>query len=479
MGSGVTLELGHSVIVVVKMLWIPRSEQRIPETLQSPPTLPASSTFSSRFPSWLHRGESRKSCRLHQAPTVRGSVRFWCSLPTADTSSFVPLELRVTAASGSPRYHRIIHINEVVLLDAPAGLLARRAEEGSHVLLRWLPPPGAPMTTHIRYEVDVSAGNRAGGKQRVEVLEGRTECVLSNLRGGTRYTFAVRARMAEPSFSGFWSAWSEPASLLTASDLDPLILTLSLILVLISLLLAVLALLSHRRALKQKIWPGIPSPESEFEGLFTTHKGNFQLWLLQHDGCLWWSPSNSFLEDPPAHLEVLSERCWGVPQAGEPGADDKGPLLEPVGSEHAQDTYLVLDEWLLPRSPCSEDLSGSGDSVDPGTMDEGSEASSCPSDLAAKPRPEGTSPSSFEYTILDPNSQRLCPRALPPELPPTPPHLKCLYLVVSDSGISTDYSSGGSQGVHGDSSGGPYSHPYENSLVPDPEPLHPSYMACS
>lgn len=167
--------------------------------------------------SYQLEGESRKSCRLHQAPTVRGSVRFWCSLPTADTSSFVPLELQVTEASGSPRYHRIIHINEVVLLDAPAGLLARRAEEGSHVVLRWLPPPGAPMTTHIRYEVDVSAGNRAGGTQRVEVLEGRTECVLSNLRGGTRYTFAVRARMAEPSFSGFWSAWSEPASLLTAS----------------------------------------------------------------------------------------------------------------------------------------------------------------------------------------------------------------------------------------------------------------------
>lgn len=429
--------------------------------------------------SYQLEGESRKSCRLHQAPTVRGSVRFWCSLPTADTSSFVPLELQVTEASGSPRYHRVIHINEVVLLDAPAGLLARRAEEGSHVVLRWLPPPGAPMTTHIRYEVDVSAGNRAGGTQRVEVLEGRTECVLSNLRGGTRYTFAVRARMAEPSFSGFWSAWSEPASLLTASDLDPLILTLSLILVLISLLLTVLALLSHRRALRQKIWPGIPSPENEFEGLFTTHKGNFQLWLLQRDGCLWWSPSSPFPEDPPAHLEVLSERRWGVTQAGDAGAEDKGPLLEPVGSERAQDTYLVLDEWLLPRCPCSENLSGPGDSVDPATMDEGSETSSCPSDLASKPRPEGTSPSSFEYTILDPSSQLLCPRALPPELPPTPPHLKYLYLVVSDSGISTDYSSGGSQGVHGDSSDGPYSHPYENSLVPDTEPLRPSYVACS
>lgn len=31
------------------------------------------------------------------------------------------------------------------------------------------------------------------------------------------------------------------------------------------------------RTLRQKIWPGIPSPESEFEGLFTTHKGNFQV----------------------------------------------------------------------------------------------------------------------------------------------------------------------------------------------------------
>ncbi|XP_010633354.1 erythropoietin receptor [Fukomys damarensis] len=263
--------------------------------------------------SYQLEGEPWKPCHLHQAPTALGAVRFWCSLPTADTSSFVPLELRVTeVSSGSPRYHRVIHINEVVLLDAPTGLQARRAEEGGQVMLRWLPPPGAPMTTHIRYEVDVSAGSSAGGAQRVEILEGRTECALSNLRGATRYTFAVRARMAEPSFSGFWSAWSEPASLLTASDLDPLILTLSLILVLIVLLLAVLALLSHRRSLKQKIWPGIPSPESEFEGLFTTHKGNFQLWLSQQDGCVWWSPCAPFPEDPPARLEVLSGDSQGA-----------------------------------------------------------------------------------------------------------------------------------------------------------------------
>ncbi|XP_036315643.1 erythropoietin receptor [Pipistrellus kuhlii] len=428
--------------------------------------------------SYQLEGEQWKPCRLHQAPAARGAVRFWCSLPTADTSSFVPLELRVTAAaSGAPRYRRVIQINEVVLLDPPAGLEARRADEGGHVVLRWLPPPGAPMASLIRYEVNISAGGAAGSARKVEILDGRTECVLSNLRRGTRYTFAVRARMAEPSFDGFWSAWSEPASLLTASDLDPLILTLSLILVLILLLLAVFALLSHRRTLKQKIWPGIPSPESEFEGLFTTHKGNFQLWLYQKDGCLWWSPCTPFAEDPPAPLEVLSERCWGVTPLVEPRTDDEGPLLQPVDGERAQDTYLVLDRWLLPRSPPSEDPPQSGGGLDIAATDEGSEASSCSSVLALKP--EGASAASFEYTILDPSSQLLRPRALPPELPPTPPHLKYLYLVVSDSGISTDYSSGGFQGVKGDSSNGPYSNPYENNLVPAPEPSPPSYVACS
>ncbi|XP_045847293.1 erythropoietin receptor [Meles meles] len=425
-------------------------------------------------------GEPWKPCSLHQAPTARGAVRFWCSLPTADTSSFVPLELRVTAvSSGAPRYRRIIHINEVVLLDPPAGLLARRADEGGHVVLRWLPPPGAPVASLIRYEVNISSGNIAAGAQKVEILDGRTECVLSNLRGGTRYTFLVRARMAEPSFGGFWSAWSEPASLLTVSDLDPLILTLSLILVLILLLLAVLALLSHRRALKQKIWPGIPSPESEFEGLFTTHKGNFQLWLYQNEGCLWWSPCAPFAEDPPAPLEVLSERCWGATQTVEPGAEDEGPLLEPVGSEHTQDTYLVLDKWLLPRNPPTEDLPRPDGGLDMVAMDKGSEASSYSSALSLKPGPEGASGTSFEYTILDPSSQLLRPRALPPELPPTPPHIKYLYLMVSDSGISTDYSSGGSQGAQGDSSNGPFSNPYENSLSPALEPSPPSYVACS
>lgn len=57
---------------------------------------------------------------------ARGAVRFWCSLPTADTSSFVPLELRVTeASSGAPRYSRVIQINEVGKFAGNAGVVRR------------------------------------------------------------------------------------------------------------------------------------------------------------------------------------------------------------------------------------------------------------------------------------------------------------------------------------------------------------------
>lgn len=54
-----------------------------------------------------------------------------------------------------------------MLLDPPARLVARRADEGGHVVLRWLPPPGAPMASLIRYEVNISAENAAGSAQRV------------------------------------------------------------------------------------------------------------------------------------------------------------------------------------------------------------------------------------------------------------------------------------------------------------------------
>ncbi|XP_072458383.1 erythropoietin receptor [Notamacropus eugenii] len=437
-----------------------------------------------------------KPCMLKVVWTGRGTIRYTCPFPLSDASSFIPLELKVMATPNGTELRRTIYINEVVFLDPPSGLTVQQTETPSQVVLHWLPPPLAQVTKDIHYEVKYS---EAAGttEQRMDIQEGRTDCVIANLRGHTHYTFTVRAKMAEPSYSGYWSSWSQPVTVLIAGELDPLILGMSVMLTTILLLLAILGLVSQRRFLKQMFWPGIPSPEHGYEGLFTIHRGDFQRWLGQSNACLWWGPLGTYLEEQPARLEVLSERCWVVP--AEP-AQEEEPLLVAEArrlAQGAKDDYLMLDTRLLPHSPAagpqvlgSSSLQDSGSSASRAREAEGDPAmetdaksgsSSMASILALEPeQEEQVSASNFEYTILDPSSQLLCPRASPPSPPPRPPDLKYLYLMVSDSGISADYSSGGSQGALGSSPESPYTNLYENSLLqPSPEPLPPSYVACS
>uniref|UniRef100_A0A6I8N0Q0 Erythropoietin receptor n=1 Tax=Ornithorhynchus anatinus TaxID=9258 RepID=A0A6I8N0Q0_ORNAN len=391
-------------------------------------------------------GEPRKECRLKVTKTARNTVRYTCNFPVADTSCFTPLALSITTGKPNSEVHnRTVFINQVVFLDPPSNLTVRKTEKPGQVHLRWLPPNIPHMTRDIRYEVNFSAVG--ADMQKVDILEGRTECLIVNLRGQTRYRFAVRAKLDDLSYNGYWSAWSEPATVLTASDLDPLILTLSLILLFILLLLAMMALFSHRRFLKKKIWPGIPSPEHEFEGLFTIHKGNFQLWLGQRNAYLWWGHRFAYLEDQPTLLEVLSELPWAS------GSRLSGELLS-----ETKDDYLVLDEHLLPQSP------GGGK----GEEEEGKLRSPSIASALEPGQEERASASSFEYTVVDPSSKILSPRARLPS--PAQAELKYMYLVVSDSGISADSSSGTSPD-------GPYSNLYENSCTLGPFPTN--YVTCS
>ncbi|KAM9099330.1 erythropoietin receptor isoform X2 [Sarcophilus harrisii] len=428
-----------------------------------------------------------KPCVLKVVWTGRGTVRYTCPFPLSDASSFIPLELKVTATPNGTELRRTIYINEVVFLDPPSGLTVQRTETPNQVALHWLPPPMAQLTKDIHYEVKYweAAGT---SEQRMDVREGRTGCVIANLRGHTRYTFAVRAKMAEPSYSGYWSSWSQPVTVLIASELDPLILGMSAILTVILLLLVLVGLLSQRRFLKQMLWPGVPSPEHGFQDLFTIHRGNFQLWLEESNACLWWGPLSTYLEKPPARLEVLSEHCRAAP--AEPAREEE-PLLGPEAcwlAQGAKDDYLVLDTKLLPHSPAAgppgrgplglQALAGRAPEAQ---GEPAGEAGARSGALVPEPeQEERASASNFEYTVLDAGSQLLCPRVSLPARPPGPPDLKYLYLVVSDSGISADYSSGASQGTPGSSPEGPYTNLYENSLLqPSPEPLPPSYVTCS
>uniref|UniRef100_A0A8D0L9X5 Erythropoietin receptor n=1 Tax=Sphenodon punctatus TaxID=8508 RepID=A0A8D0L9X5_SPHPU len=373
-------------------------------------------------------GEPEQMCHLNVTQTPWNTTRYSCVFPVRDTPSFTHIGIKIFAAPhpNITLYSRTVTVNELVILDPPSNLSAHPTETPGQLHVRWAAPRISHLDTSILYEVAFAAAGAEA--QRVEINnKGRTECLITNLRGQTRYSLAVRARPDGVSYNGYWSAWSQRVTVVTPSDLDPLILTLSFILVLIILLLAFITLMTHRRFLKKKIWPAIPSPEREFDGLFTIYKGNFQLWLGQRYTYLWWGQTPLYREEQPSLLEILAE----TPKPE--GAPALPPKSHGPAEDHpASDDYLVLDEDLIPCSPGgdSSPLLPDGGGA-PGTPAAAGETSS-----SSCGTPEPSRASSFEYTVFDPSSESLSPRSRPADAP----QLKYTYVMVSDSGISTDYS---------------------------------------
>ncbi|XP_053907833.1 erythropoietin receptor [Cuculus canorus] len=246
-------------------------------------------------------GDPWQLCPLAVAPRGGNGSRYWCSLPPNATIAFVPLELRVLPPPPAPPlYQRTLYLDQVVLLGPPQNVSAVPEGARGGLCVRWQPPPSPYLESSLAYEVTLQA---AGGPPRtVGVPPGRREQRVGALPGSTRFLARVRARPDGLSYSGFWSAWSGAATAATGPDVDPVTLGLSCLLAALLLGLGVLGLLGHRRALQEKLWPPVPGPEREFEGLFSAYGGNFQLWLCQGVGAPWAPPE---LDELPSAVEEV------------------------------------------------------------------------------------------------------------------------------------------------------------------------------
>ncbi|XP_033029414.1 erythropoietin receptor [Lacerta agilis] len=405
--------------------------------------------------------DSLKWCNLTVEYTPRNTTRYTCFFPRQDVSAFSPLEIKVFDGRSpqSTLYNRTIFVEKLLFLDPPSNLAVQLLEPPGQLNVSWQPPIQY-MDNSIRYEMAIF--HKGSIVQRVEISNGQTY-YLRNLKGGTRYTLAVRAKPNGVSFDGFWSGWSQTASAMIPSELDPLILTLSVVLVLIVLLLAFLTLMFNRRFLKKKIWPAIPTPEHEFKDLFTIYKGNFQLWLGHQSTYLWWSQNSPYLEEQPFLVEILSE-CDVRKADGPPVPPLLPPKARGVGEpprnpEASQDDYLILDEDLV---PCC--LGGDGSLHLLGIDSSGGTDLALDAGVGTPDNSQASS--SFEYTVFDPSS-----KSLSPQHRQTEPQLKSSYQMVSDSGISADYSLV-------DSNTGQMSL-YTNLCDGGPQPFLPTYIVCS
>ncbi|MBN3282357.1 EPOR protein, partial [Polyodon spathula] len=324
------------------------------ETL--PPEGLPNRTFDYRYES-----EDSGVCNLTVQKLASNQSRFLCEFPEAILFAQLDVTVRVNDLI---LHHRSLSADQVyfpsmpqgcvliaVLLDPPMNLSVRQTGKPGQLHMKWLPPSLKYMDDSIIYEVGFSV---AGSELRkTEVIKGgRTDCVLMKLKPLTRYVVSVRAKPDGITYNGYWSAWSEPVTAETPTDLDPLILALSLILLLIMTVLFVTVFLSHRRFLLKKMWPRIPSPEGTFGGLFTVHRGNFQtLFATSESSIRSGISSDSERQSPVERTSSGSSFDYAV-------YDPSGDLLFP--SKHQSYPYLRVAD--------------SGISVDYSPMGSGSSA---------------------------------------------------------------------------------------------------------
>ncbi|XP_036390785.1 erythropoietin receptor [Megalops cyprinoides] len=458
---------------------------------------------------YTYQYEKTTDCVVTAQPTGGSKARYFCKL--SKVQHFVPLDLHVYR--GGQRIHnRSLFVEHVFLLDPPANLTVNWTGKQGQLRLSWLPPPLKYMDNSMIYEISYVIAGRQMGK--LEVVQANTEITLRGLQPGTRYEVRARVKPDGVTYDGYWSAWTSLVSRETPQrDMDPLILTLCLVISFILILLSLSMLLSHRRFLLKKMWPLIPNPENKFEGLFTVYGGDFQAWLVHSSGGLWWRPGFFYVEELPAPLEVLSEGSLGpavssrtVPSRalaalGEEREDEQegmgkaDPALTDRWNPQPQGQWLFDQLWPLHQHSLPPFDSGPLESKDTyvtlnqGSQPEGGEGplddvseESLPlqvlfatpgtpvsqSDLGSLRHSSGSgrlsSQSSFEYAH----------NTWPPK------SSSYAYLAIADSGIYMDYSpmSSARTGVVG--TGGIYTNEYENDIHPHklPHPGQPIHSEC-
>ncbi|XP_067877223.1 erythropoietin receptor [Heterodontus francisci] len=430
----------------------------------------------------------KKECPLSMQRIGSNMTRYTCTLPMMAVSLFAPLDIEISRNSSVIMSRKDIYINSLVVLDPPSNVTVQRTGKPGQLHVKWLAPQLKYLENSLIYEVNFSSVG--SNVQKVETIKGKTECIILNLKAHTEYLVSIRVKPDGVSIDGYWTVWSKSVSAVTDSDLDPLILSLSLVLILIIMLLFLTILMTHRRIIKEKIWPLVPSPENMFDGLFTVYRGNFQEWLGRSSAQIWWNLQFFSTDEPATALEILSEvktfppgsvKVWhkDIFLAGQSLLDTGSDALKlqqqtdegksPVRAQVAPDNreaYIVLNHNFLSGSSFLADacsFTHSGNDVSEEEMPlhllfessrmsfqvakssaEGEENSSQHASVSSQSSLssgiEQGSPvalTDFDYAKYGPSGQllSLSPLRLKLENDTNYP-----YLLMSDSGVSADYS---------------------------------------
>ncbi|XP_068130347.1 erythropoietin receptor [Hyperolius riggenbachi] len=416
-----------------------------------------------------------KTCNVTMLRTSRESWWYICQFPEEDVSifGFDPFVIVVQDRhTNTTLYRREFRVEHIVYRDPvekikvteqsyPQGLLITLKGEEKDSILK------DNFMYQVHYTSEKEEKSRTFSKNEVNTEGGHVKLFFHNLTRDAEYIIHVRQKPDTP-FDGYWSEWPV-TTFYMSKGIDETHIILFVFAGIAGLIVVCLLAVFQARFLKRKVWPDIPTPEHHFKELYTTHKGDFKMWLGHTDSYLMWISRNIFHEGPITTLEVLSE----LPNAN-PSFMPPVPLL-------SKDSYVILDENILPQFPAwmipprqaglQRDQSGPADgppeektaSREGGLQDtEGSSQAS----LEVKELTTGEEPpvdnigvtslnglpgcttilredslnseegkqspaSSFDYTVLETCDGLLSPRTR--SIPPRQP-LKYAYLLMSDNG---------------------------------------------
>ncbi|KAM4038914.1 erythropoietin receptor isoform 2-T2 [Anomaloglossus baeobatrachus] len=280
-----------------------------------------------------------ETCKLRTVAATNGTWWHVCQFPPDNVGflSLDPHHITVTDNWENSSFSRNCKTEEIAYLHPIVNITVKQQFRPLGVVITFMEPNIPMLSNSLMYEVKYTEDESNVQKTKTFQEVGQQGCVqlfLHDVIIGAEYTLSVRAK-ANVHFDGYWSQWAEVIHVKISYDV--LYIILFVICGLVLVITIILIVVYQRRFLKKKVWPNIPSPEHHFKELYTTHKGNFKLWLDQTDSYLMWISKNIFHEGPISTLEVLSEL----------------PMPPPLSSAQlpSKDSYVTIDKTFLPQFP--------------------------------------------------------------------------------------------------------------------------------
>ncbi|CAM4625561.1 unnamed protein product [Leuciscus chuanchicus] len=245
---------------------------------------------------------------------------------------------------GRTFYEETFRMNSSIKTRPPGDLKAK-PEEG-RLCLTW-DPPFLKISQYLKYQIRYQRKGDSEWKDFTALSSKTSTCL--DVHRGSQYTIQVRAQPNGSVYSGHWSDWSKPLTVLLPSDKE----WIFIVCILVALLIIASAMISffsrYFRKVKKSLWPSVPNLNKVLESFLADISGSH------------WEPTFNIkqCDDDTATsvVEILPEReatvkprrkstCLSPSECGLLSGEKNGENFR-EDLEMAQD-YVILNNDKIP-----------------------------------------------------------------------------------------------------------------------------------